>query len=206
MKSVTILLCVLLMFTILIGCEDVDLSQVSDEDLERISDKAVVCNDPYIRLGTGCCLDQNANNICDNDEIEALPEEPPVTPPEVPPAEAELLKCSLPSGMACLDATWDATNGITVVIQNSAGFDMIAVDVAVNGTGCDTSFSYVNGSSTTGNADATTLTDGETKKYNSEQNCITLRGLYDGVLSVTYTNFETGIEKKKEGTISLKIW
>ena len=58
----------LLLATILfvVGCQDV--SQMSDEDLERISEKAVVCNSPYIRLGTGCCLDQNDNNICDQDE------------------------------------------------------------------------------------------------------------------------------------------
>jgi len=28
----------------------------------------VVCNKPYIVLGTGCCLDENDNNVCDNDE------------------------------------------------------------------------------------------------------------------------------------------
>lgn len=51
---------------LLTGCDN--LSQMSDEDLERISDKAVVCSEPYIRLGTTCCLDENKNNICDNDE------------------------------------------------------------------------------------------------------------------------------------------
>lgn len=28
----------------------------------------IVCNEPYIRIGTNCCLDGNSNNICDNDE------------------------------------------------------------------------------------------------------------------------------------------
>lgn len=27
-----------------------------------------VCNKPYILVGTGCCLDQNDNKICDSDE------------------------------------------------------------------------------------------------------------------------------------------
>ena len=31
-------------------------------------DVAVVCNKPYINYETGCCLDQNENSICDNDE------------------------------------------------------------------------------------------------------------------------------------------
>jgi hypothetical protein len=53
----------------LTGCAGVDLSEVSDEDLERISEKAVVCNAPYIRVGVECCLDQNDNNICDRDEV-----------------------------------------------------------------------------------------------------------------------------------------
>lgn len=30
--------------------------------------KNVVCNKPYIQVGTDCCLDQNGNNICDNDD------------------------------------------------------------------------------------------------------------------------------------------
>lgn len=34
----------------------------------------VVCNSPYIRVGTECCLDQNDNNICDLDEA------PPINP------------------------------------------------------------------------------------------------------------------------------
>ena len=52
----------------LTGCNDVDVSKLSDQDLERISEKAVVCNKPYIRVGLECCLDQNSNSICDKDE------------------------------------------------------------------------------------------------------------------------------------------
>lgn len=29
---------------------------------------SVVCNDPYIRVGSDCCLDKDSNNICDDDE------------------------------------------------------------------------------------------------------------------------------------------
>lgn len=28
----------------------------------------IVCNPPYIQVGSSCCLDQNENNICDKDE------------------------------------------------------------------------------------------------------------------------------------------
>jgi predicted TIM-barrel fold metal-dependent hydrolase len=34
----------------------------------------VVCNAPYILVGTACCLDQNANSICDKDEIAIPPQ------------------------------------------------------------------------------------------------------------------------------------
>ena len=33
-----------------------------------------VCNYPYIQVGEDCCLDQNSNSICDNDEISTPPE------------------------------------------------------------------------------------------------------------------------------------
>ncbi len=32
------------------------------------TDDAIVCNNPYIRVGKECCLDANLNNICDKDE------------------------------------------------------------------------------------------------------------------------------------------
>ncbi|MCK4491400.1 MAG: hypothetical protein KAU03_02170, partial [Candidatus Altiarchaeales archaeon] len=32
------------------------------------STSPLVCNPPYIQVGTGCCLDNNSNNICDRDE------------------------------------------------------------------------------------------------------------------------------------------
>ena len=58
----------IILITLIAGCENVDVSKVSDKDLERISDKAVICNSPYIRVGIECCLDQNNNKICDKDE------------------------------------------------------------------------------------------------------------------------------------------
>lgn len=47
-----------------VDLSNIDLSNVSEDDVNKI----IVCNDPYIRHGTSCCLDQNKNNICDNDE------------------------------------------------------------------------------------------------------------------------------------------
>lgn len=61
---------ILISLFFLTACENIDLSKVSDEDLGRLAEKAVVCNKPYIRFGTSCCLDTNDNKICDRDERE----------------------------------------------------------------------------------------------------------------------------------------
>lgn len=59
---------IILTIIILAGCKDIDVSKLSDQDLDRISNKLIVCDKPYIRHGSDCCLDQNDNKICDNDE------------------------------------------------------------------------------------------------------------------------------------------
>ena len=69
MKRNILTIILILSVVVLVGCEGVDLSQVSDEDLERISEKAIVCDEPYMRHAYGCCLDKDNNNICDEDEI-----------------------------------------------------------------------------------------------------------------------------------------
>lgn len=57
-----------LFLLLLMGCENVDLSKLSDADLERVSEKLIVCNAPYMRHESGCCLDKDNNKICDEDE------------------------------------------------------------------------------------------------------------------------------------------
>ena len=53
---------------IVAGCENIDVSQISDEDLSRITKQVIICDEPYIRFETGCCLDEDKDNICDTDE------------------------------------------------------------------------------------------------------------------------------------------
>tara|TARA_Y100000310_G_scaffold337570_2_gene425014 strand:+ start:297 stop:1181 length:885 start_codon:yes stop_codon:yes gene_type:complete len=65
MKFLAIIIGLLMLLT---ACGSIDVGSMTDKDLARVSDKLVVCNQPYIRFGTSCCLDQNENNICDNDE------------------------------------------------------------------------------------------------------------------------------------------
>lgn len=35
---------------------------------DKIQQDSVTCNSPYIKVGTSCCLDENSNSVCDNDE------------------------------------------------------------------------------------------------------------------------------------------
>jgi hypothetical protein len=63
--KIYVVLVAMILALFLIGCTgefpDVDLSKV---DVDQI----IKCDAPYIRHGTDCCLDQNTNKICDNDE------------------------------------------------------------------------------------------------------------------------------------------
>jgi len=49
-----------------------------------VTTNAVVCNKPYILVGSSCCLDADDNNICDKDEVEE-PETPSEEPEEPEP-------------------------------------------------------------------------------------------------------------------------
>jgi hypothetical protein len=101
-------------------------------------------------------------------------------------------KCTLPSGTACLDFKYDTTNGITLIIQNSAGFDMSGVGVGVDGCA---------GNQTTG---PTSLTDGEKATYTL--GCLALTsGKFKGSINVTYTNMQTSLEHIKQGELILKV-
>jgi hypothetical protein len=100
-------------------------------------------------------------------------------------------KCTLPSGIACLDFNYDGTN-INMRIQNSAGFDMSNISVIINGTGCQNN----------DNSPAT-LTDGEQQTYSV--NCTPTSGKFKGVLRVDYVNTQTTMTHTKLGEIILKI-
>ena len=84
-KSSTFLLLFTFFLAACTSLENLNLSQFSDEDLARVSNAAIVCNPPYIRFEIGCCLDTNANSICDQDE--GISSDLPLpTPSQQPPA------------------------------------------------------------------------------------------------------------------------
>lgn len=65
------------MLVLLIGCSQKEQTQGNS------AGQPVVCNKPYILVGTGCCLDQNNNSICDKDETA---QQAPQTEPKQPPS------------------------------------------------------------------------------------------------------------------------
>lgn len=68
MKNIIIGLLVLSIFLIS-GCESINISDISKNLTKEDINKIITCDSPYIRHGYDCCLDQDNNAICDNDEI-----------------------------------------------------------------------------------------------------------------------------------------
>ncbi len=104
-------------------------------------------------------------------------------------------KCTLPSGVACLDFTGTAAT-VTLVIQNSAGFDMQNVAVTVNST-------TANFGCTDAGADAT-LIDGEKDTFTCTTGGLN-PGKFKGTLNIAYLNAQTTMNHVKSGEIILKI-
>lgn len=190
---------------ILSACEKIDVSKLTDKDLQRISKELIVCNKPYIRYASGCCLDKNDNSICDKDEQEKvtktsseipLVEETPsgITPPvkETPaqPNKPETFQeqCTLQAGISCLDFKVTSSSS-TITIKNSLGYD-ITIDriIANQCTALGNQGLFLNGNSAT-----YTLT------------CINSGSRYNGQVNISYTNPETGIQHTNIGQIMAKI-
>lgn len=104
-------------------------------------------------------------------------------------------KCTLPSGMACLDFAWTGSD-FQLVIQNSGGFDMSGVSVTIDGTGC------VNETATTTQA---TLEDGEQFTYSGFTTCSPTPGKFKGEITVAYTNVQTQLAHSKVGELIAKV-
>ena len=182
MKKCILGLILISIILFLIGCENIDLSKVSDEDLERVSEQAIKCEKPYIRFGTSCCLDQNDNKICDRDEkvIEVV---------ETPSKEVIVGKCTLPAGIACTDFLV-TPEGIASVLQNGLGFDIDQVSVDISGCG-----------SGVGGLDyGDYLANGNRDRY--VISCPLTGSEFNGDMIVNYRNTETDLTHRVQGTIS----
>ena len=101
-------------------------------------------------------------------------------------------KCTMPSGIACLDFRYSGT-ALEMAMQNGAGFDMSNVSVSVDGTGCI-------GSDTT---TQTTLTNGQQATYTVT--CSPDSGKLKAEVTMSYVNQETGMQHSKVGEVIVKI-
>ncbi len=62
---------------------------------------SVQCNDPYKIVGSSCCLDDNANSVCDNEEEQKQSEE------KVCKTDAD---CELDMCLGCISVEWGKAN------------------------------------------------------------------------------------------------
>jgi len=124
------ILALFLVTILVVACENIDISKLSDKDLERLSEKLIVCETPYIRHGSGCCLDQNTDRICDEDEKD-IPKEEPIQDKFL----GEKCVISIGSGMFCEEFNAVAGTGVTIRIKNiltdSIWVDSVALDTPV---------------------------------------------------------------------------
>jgi len=123
MHKITIILAILGVLA-LVGCTGSKTDTVT-EDVVPEPPQQVVCNSPYILVGTSCCLDQNDNSICDTDEAEVKPatvvEEPPQTQtPEPKPTPPPIQEVKLSTSTAIWDVFCDAD---TTKLKRQTTFD-----------------------------------------------------------------------------------
>jgi len=116
-----VILAILLLGVFLIaGCGSITGNVVKD---------IIVCEEPYIRYADSCCLDQNFNKICDNDEqTEVVGNQPYQEPGRFLPSS-----CSIAPGISCEEfAVVDSTNAITLKLRNGMGDALTSVSIIIN--------------------------------------------------------------------------
>ncbi|MBS3097210.1 hypothetical protein J4209_00275 [Candidatus Woesearchaeota archaeon] len=106
-------------------------------------------------------------------------------------------KCTLPSGIACIDHKASAT-GVTLVIQNGMGYDMSSVNIDV--AGCGTASTCID---TDGDGDCTVLANGAKDTYTAA--CTLTGSKFSGDVTVNYVITDTGLSHNKTGTMTTKI-
>ena len=98
-------------------------------------------------------------------------------------------KCTLQAGLGCIDHKATAT-GVTVVIQNSLGFDLSSVVVNAGDCGSDS-------------LSKPTLANGDKGKYIIL--CNLSGSKYNEQLNVSYTVTDTGLTHNNVGQITTRI-
>ena len=101
-------------------------------------------------------------------------------------------KCTLQPGLGCLDHKASATtNIISVVVQNSLGYDISGVSVKTQDCGAD--------------SDPATLANGAKGQYDITCSPALTGSKYNGALNISYTITETGLSHVNQGTLTTKL-
>lgn len=100
-------------------------------------------------------------------------------------------ECRMASGVYCIDHQ-SATDGITVVLENSIGFNIINLTLNIEGNNC-----------TTAAIGPASLLNGEQGTY--AFNCTPPRGAFQGSLLLNYTSQPTARTHEIIGFISSRI-
>jgi hypothetical protein len=99
-------------------------------------------------------------------------------------------KCTLPAGIACTDFKIDASGSqVHVVLRNGLGFDATGMQVDVQGC-------------TTSDATPATLGNGQQVEYIATGCTLTSGSKFSGDFNVTYTNADTSLQHKAQGSLT----
>ena len=98
-------------------------------------------------------------------------------------------KCTLPAGIVCMDFKV-GTATVDVVLRNGLGFDATSVTVAVAGCGTSASAGLSNGAQSPFTSGSCTNTAGS--KFSADVN-------------VSYTNADSGLSHKVQGSITGRV-
>jgi len=104
-------------------------------------------------------------------------------------------KCTMPSGIACLDFSGSA-NSIDLSIQNAAGFDMESIQI---------SLTDLNGTICTAREFNGTLNNGVKDIFSCDISGLNANGKIKTAIAMIYTNKQTLMNHSKAGELILKI-
>ena len=100
-------------------------------------------------------------------------------------------KCTLQPGLACVDHKVTA-EAVTVVVKNGYGSDITVTDVQVEGCGSNVA--------PTGN-----LANGGQEEYVITCDAPIIGSKFSGALNVSYSNLDSGLDRKNTGNIVAKV-
>ncbi|MCB9362508.1 hypothetical protein H6504_03655 [Candidatus Woesearchaeota archaeon] len=104
-------------------------------------------------------------------------------------------KCTLPSGIACLDVE-GSTSSITMSIQNAQGIDMANINLSLVDTTASTEVQCTG---------STSLSNGAKAVYTCSGSSNFSTGKLNNQVRIIYTNSQTALNHTKTGELILKI-